>query len=414
MRPLLHLRYGLLLIALLTACAIQPTTSRSTASPEPGAQRPVSVVTLTLWHSWSGAKRDALNTIARSYEQAFPDVRIRLEEQPAPSIIRQYSNSVADGSAPQLLLMPGRYIGELAERQYVAPLDEALLAEPLSKLLSQAVASARIDGKLYAVPLTFDTLVLFYDRRRVAAPPETIADAINLNQEQRDQPPEQRPWSLCYYLSLENTLPYLSAFGGRVLGPDGEPVFASTDRDATQRWLSWLQGLQKNEHVLASLDFSTVDAQVQSGRVLSVIDWSQRRTTYAQVWGNDAVGVAALPLIAPEQAPQPLVLSEMIAVNPVASAEQRAAAANFLAYLVSNESQQTLLERGRLLPVHEAAAAAEPFWPIVQSAQPLMGSITTTGVWRPMNDMFRSVVSNAATANEALDSVSLLLQKPAP
>lgn len=404
-------------LCLLPACAA--TTNEPRTSPSPGAvvQPPPGIVRLTLWHSWSGAKLDALNNLARSYEQSHPDVRISLESKPASDMLRTYGLSVADGSAPQILLMLGRYVGELAERQYIAPLDDVFSAEDLAELLPQAVDSARFNDQLYAVPITFDTLTLFYDRRQISAPPETFDQVLELNAAQRSQPIEQRPLSLGYYLSLETTLPYLDAFGGAVFNQAGDPVFASQGREATLRWLDWLKSLQLSQDTIVSSDFSAVDAAIQQGRVLSAIDWARRRPAYAQVWGSDGVGIAGLPRLNAEAAPRPLVLSEVLCINTVVSVEQRTVAQDFLRYMIAKSSQETLWTRGQMLPVHQQVAVAEELQPVLASAsgaQPFTSKLAAATVWRPLNDMLRGVVANTVSANEAIDSAGAALQTPTP
>lgn len=404
-------------LCLLPACAATTAEPRTSPSPAVVVQQPPGMVNLTLWHSWSGAKLDALNNLARSYEQDHPDVRISLESRPASDMLRTYSLSVADGSAPQILLLLGRYVGELAERQYIAPLDEALSADDLSQLLPQAVDGARVNGQLYAVPITFDTLTLFYDRRQISAPPETFNQVLDLNAAQRDQPAEQRPLSLGYYLSLETTLPYLDAFGGTLFNQQGAPIFAGQSREATIRWLDWLKGLQTNQDTIVSPDFSAVDAAVQQGRVLSAIDWTRRRATYAQIWGPDGVGIAPLPQLDAESAPRPLVLSEVLAINTVVSPQQRAVAQDFLRYMAEQSSQETLWSRGQMLPVHRQVTVAKEMQPVLAAAagaQPFTSQLAATTVWRPLNDMLRNVITNATSTDEAINTAGTALQSPTP
>jgi maltose-binding protein MalE len=355
--------------------------------------------------------------LARSYEQAHPDVRISLQSQPATDILRTYSLSVADGSAPQILLILGRYVGELAERQYIAPLDDALGPETLEDILPQTLAGTRFNGQLYALPISFDTITLFYDRRQVSTPPPTFEHVVDLNVAQRSLPPDQRTLSLGYYVSLETTLPYLHAFGGALLDERGQPLFASQGRDATMRWLEWLKGLQSNENIIAAPNFSTVDAVVQQGRVLSAIDWAHRRSNYTQVWGADAVGIAGLPTLSTAGSPRPLVLSEALCINPVISLEQRVAAQDFLRYMVERSSQETLWNRGQLLPVHRHVSIDPKLQPVMEAmadTQPLTSEMAATSLWRPLNDMLRSVLLHAATPSEAIDTVGAALQKPTP
>ena len=406
----------LLALVLLSACTAT-TGSAPNSAISPAAQRQASPVILTVWHSWSGDKLQLLNRLARSYERANPDVRVRLEAQSAPEMLRRYNASVADDSAPQLLLTHGRYVAELAEQQYVAPLEQIVDSALLSEMLPQALDSVRVGDQLYGVPLSFDTLVLYYDKRRGAEPPASFDAVLALNSAEREAPPEQRPYSLAYYLMLETTLPYLASFGGAVLGEDGQPSFAGTGADASVAWLEWLQSLQADPQVLASADYSAVDAVVQSGRAWSVIDWSSQRAKYAQLWGAEAVGVTALPAPPSGEAPHPLLLTQVLCLNPVTSADQRTAAQGFLRYMAERSAQETLAARGTLLPVDRGVQdpTGAPFIAAAEQATALVGGVTNPAVWRPLNEMLRAALSGSTPAREAVTAAGAALQPlPSP
>ncbi|WP_026370504.1 sugar ABC transporter substrate-binding protein [Kallotenue papyrolyticum] len=406
MRRLVPFLNWVLLAILLVACA-SSQAGRSQA-PAPSASPVLKPpLMLTIWHSWSGAKLEALNSIAREYEQAYPEIRIRLVSQPLTDLVGNYSRSVADGAAPQLVILPGRYVAELAARQQLAPLDEPLSTAARETLLPALLDGVRINDRLYALPLTYDGLVLFYDRRHLPEAPATFEQILAL------RPPaeasaETRTWSLAYYLSLETTLPYLSAMGGALVDGAGRPIFASSGRNATQRWLSWLKQLQSQPQILASTDYSAVDAAVQAGRVWSAIDWGQRQEVYARAWSADVVGIAALPAIAADQPPATLALTEVLAINPVATAEQHAAALAFARTMIASPAQERLsraggmpARRGVAVPEERAAVQAA-----LQRVQTLVPATTMPPVWRPLSEVFRSVVANAAPIPEALDAVS--------
>lgn len=406
MRRLVPFLNWVLLAIVLVACA----SSRAGGSnaPVPSASPALTpALMLTIWHSWSGAKLEALNSIAREYEQAHPEIRIRLVSQPLTDLVGNYSRSVADGAAPQLVILPGRYVAELAARQQLAPLDEPLSAAAREALLPALLDGVRINDRLYAVPLTYDGLVLFYDRRHLPEAPTTF-EQLQALRPTAEASAETRTWSLAYYLALETTLPYLSAMGGALVDSAGRPIFAGSGRDATQRWLSWLKQLQSQPQMLVSTDYSAVDAAVQAGRVWSAIDWGQRQEVYARAWSADVVGIAALPAIVADQPPATLALSEVLAINPVATPEQHAAALAFARTMIAAPAQERLsraggmpARRGVAVPEERAAAQAA-----LQRVQTLAPATTTPSVWRPLSELFRSVVANAAPIPEALDAVS--------
>ncbi len=416
MRRRAILRYCIVLAALLTliGCASASATQTGSPSPQPNTG-PVEPIRLTIWHSWSGAQLSALNAVARSYEQDHPAVRIQLQMQPGAELVRSYSMSVADGSAPQLVLLPGRYLGELAQQQFIQPLEDAWSEEQPSGLLPQALDAAHVNGELYGVPVSFDTMVLFWDKRRVAEAPATWAAARELNAALRGEPPETRPYSMAYYLSLAGAMPYLEFFGGSVV--DGQqPVFTTAGRDATASWLEWLHSLPSDEQLIASADYNAVDSAVQQGRVLAGIDWARRRSMYEQAWGGaEAVGIAALPARQAGQTPRSLLLTDVLAINRAISPEQRAAALDFARAVAGKASQETLWSRGQLLPVHaeiEVDEATAPVLALADASQPLTSVVV--GMWDPLNGMVRNVLSNVSSPQEAIDAAGAALPSPSP
>lgn len=399
----------ILVVGLLATCATEPNTGAN-SSPTPAPHAPQST-TLTIWHSWHGAHQDALNALARTYEQANPNVRIRLESQPAATLLRSFQARVADDSAPQVLITSGRYIGELAERQYLMPLDAS--AYDLSELLPATRDGGLAGDQLYGVPLRFDALVLFYDRRAYAETPTSF--------EQLTATPSTSPvtdteqWSLGYYLSLERTLPYLPAFGGALFDQDGAPVFATASRDATIRWLAWLRDLHADPTVRATPDFSMLDADIQQGRIAAVVDWTSKRADYEQLWGPDAVGIAPLPSIDAGE-PQTMVSTEVACINAVTSPEQRATAEDFLRFSLGPSAQSLLVEqsRGALLPVQQDVSVndqGEAIRQAIGSAQPFNSQLAARNVWQALDDMVRSVVLNANNPADAVDAAAHAMQQ---
>ncbi len=396
-----------MLAAACSATTPSQPTPQPTPAPTTGAATPPLV--LTLWHSWSGRSAQALDLLARRYEQNHPDVRISLRSRPAASLVRDYSAGVADGSAPQMLLVRSRYLGELAERRYVLPLQDKSVQERLGDLLPAAVDGGRIGGILHALPITFDSLVLFYDRRQMPQPPKTLDDAIAFVPPQATASPE-RSWGLAYYLSAPTTLPYLNVFGGSLLGPGGTIALDDANRAGTLRWLEWIQSLHSDQRTTATDDFGVVDSLIQSNRVAAAIDWSYRLADYQRLWGEDAVGLAPLPDLGGQSAsPTPWLLSDVICVNTVTSQQQRAAAVDFLVFLVSGSAQELLWSRGSEQPVNRRAqvdGAAKAIAGIVAGTVAFPNTTAASRAWPVLDEMVRSVLAGSATPAEAFDKAA--------
>ena len=421
--PLLTLfRLALLQSVLwLVACSAAPVvepapTPQPTGSPEVVAPQPDRLM-LTLWHSWSGRNAQALDVLARRYEQSHPNIRVSLKAHSSASLVRDYSAIVADGNAPQLLIVPHRYLGELAERRHVLPLEATPLIERLGDLLPAAVEAGRVAGVLHGVPVTFESQMLFYDRRQMAEAPATLEPLLAFSPPQATATPD-RSWALAYYLSTATTLPYLRAFDGGVFAADGTVVLDTDRREGTLRWLEWLQSLQADQRALTIDDFGAVDAMVQSNRAAAVIDWSHRLADYQRIWGDDAVGLAPLPRVAAESAtPAAALLADVACINTVASAQQREAAVEFLQYLVSGPAQEILWSRGELFPVNQLASvdgAAETAIAMAPATVAFPNTVLHGRAWPLLDEMVRSVLSGSATPVEAVETAGAGLRALSP
>jgi len=393
------------LLVLLAACASSTTpTATSNSSPAPDQQPAPQITTLTIWHSWSGAQADALNDVARAYEQNNPLVRIRLEAQPAATLLRTFSARVADASAPQIVIAPSRYVHELAERKFVVSLDEASFA--LGDLLPAAVDGGRVRDQLYGVPLAWDALVLFHDRRVMPEAPASWEDLLAL--EPTTPVSDTAQWNVGYYLSLERTLPYVDVWNGALLDANGQPTFATASRDATIGWLQWLRALHTNPAVLATPNFSTLDERLQEGRVTSMIDWAHKRPAYEQLWGSaDGVGVAPLPTLQGKPS-RTLVRAEVAAINAVTTDDQRSTAEAFLRYATDAQAQTRLAQqsRGIVLPAHTGVpvdAHGEAMRVAAEHGQSFTGALDAT--WQSLDTMINTVV-NGGDAAQAVDKAS--------
>ena len=416
------LHFFVLLVFLLAACAsnTQPEpTPLPTATPQaapPVQQAPP--LELTMWHTWTGRGAQVLDLLARRYEQGHPNTRINLQARPAASLVRDYSASVANGSAPQLLLVLSRYVGELADRRHILPLDGQIADATLSDVLAPALDGARAVGRLHGMPLSYDSLVLFYDRRQIAEAPVTIDQLLAYVPPAAEPAAEQAlPTSrgLAFHLSAASALPYLPTFDGAVFEPDGAVGLDSTRREGTVRWLEWLQSLRANSRAYATEDFGAVDAMIQSNRIAASIDWTYRMPAYEQLWGKEAVGITALPRIDGQSpVPSTFLLSDVLCINTVTSAQQRAAATDFLAYLSGLEAQELLWTRGGQQPVNQAARVEGSAVDVASAGSTgvaFPNSVADGRAWPVLDEMVRSALAGSVTAVEAMETAASRLRE---
>jgi arabinogalactan oligomer / maltooligosaccharide transport system substrate-binding protein len=337
----------LLLLLLLTACAITAAQVPQNPTEPAGAAR--NGVTLVLWHGWSSVARQTLSRLVDQFNRQHPDGQIVLQPVPLATFDSDLRGALAAGSGPHIVLLPSTWVGSLAAKDALLPLDDLLPVAEQRAIIQSALGGGRArgaDGKqrLYAWPISIDTLALYYDKRNFLTPPADTA-ALLQNAHGLGAPDATPPrWGLALNLSVENMIGYLYAAGGEIFDADGKLVLGSAGRAGAERWLGWLGQLKDDKQLLARADSSIeVDRELKDGHVLMTFDWAHQLGFYRSLWGEN-LGVAQLPILsATKQSPVPYVRGDVLAINSRASAAEREAALAFLRFMSGTDAQHALL-----------------------------------------------------------------------
>ncbi len=171
--PVISLLVGL---TLLMACgggvtptaAPPPTSAPEEESPQataPTDETPEEVTTITWWtEPILKSNREAFLThIVDSFNAAHPD--IVLEVLFIADLDRVTRTAVQGGEGPDIVQSPGpAFVMDYVDAGHVLPLDE--YAEEYGwaeAIYPWAMDVGRVDGTLYSLPLTYETMVLFYN-----------------------------------------------------------------------------------------------------------------------------------------------------------------------------------------------------------------------------------------------------------
>ncbi len=333
-----------MLLLFMVACgAGVPAPTQPTS--EPGGS-----VTLLLWHGWAGADRLTLGRLVDRFNRMHPEGRVSLQAVPLATFVGDLRSAAITGSGPHMALIPNTWVGALATENILLPLDDDLSQAEQQELLPVTLSGAKArstDGtqRLYSLPIRFDTLALYYNTANLLSPPADTATMINSARGLSDARATPPIWGMALNLSLDNTIGYLYAFGGRIFDDNGQLVLADSSRAPAEQWLTWLNGLNTDQQMLVRVDSGiAVDRELKNGHALMTFDWSHQIGIYRNLWG-DHLGVAPLPRLSEtDQPPRGYVRSDVLAVNNRVSAAERHAAIAFLRYMVSDEVQMILVQ----------------------------------------------------------------------
>lgn len=415
---------ALLPLLTLIACAAQEGTGVQ-PTPVPATSRTI----LVLWHAWPQPESRTLARLIERFNRTTPEVQVVIQSRPATTLRADLATAIAEGGGPHVTIMSSHLLGGLADEGVLRSADNLLSADSVNQLLPSALGAARVPQPdaivLYGVPLTFDTLALYYNQANfIGAPPSDTEALLAAARGLTDATSTPPMWGLALNLGLDRTIGYMYAFGGQVFDDQGRVTLGLDGRNGTEAWLEWLVSLREDPRLLASLDGVAVDNALATQRAVMTIDWSHALATYTTLWPN-SLGLATLPrLTATGQAPQPYVQSDVLALNVRLSASERNAAARLAHFLVSEEAQRDLLRAGRqpVLLSLDLAADDPALAPTYQQASLVFREQAEAGlpmpntrvandlVWSSLSDMHSSVLRRLLTPAQAVEGTDALLR----
>lgn len=178
---------------LFAACAAVAFATLSACSS--GGSSPPSTVTLNFWTGFTGGDRPAYESLIKQFNDTHPNIQVTMNVQPWDTIAQKLPAALGTGQGPDLAT-PDYNAGTI--RQYaksglILPLDEAYGSGDTkinkAALPPKVVEGFQVNGKSYAVPANFATLLLYYNKDALAevglsGPPKTMQefadDAVKL------------------------------------------------------------------------------------------------------------------------------------------------------------------------------------------------------------------------------------------
>jgi len=181
------------------------------------------------------------------------------------------------------------WTAEFAEAGWILPWEENLARQVRRNRLAGAVSSAIYEERLWAIPFTTNTQLLWYRKDRVPTPPETWDEMISLAETLGDvgtiQVQGERYEGLTvFFVSL------LASAGGSVLAPGGEEV--SLEDEPTRRALAVMRRLATSP----AADPALANAREDQARLAFESGGSSFMVNYTYVWPSaraNSPGVAA-------------------------------------------------------------------------------------------------------------------------
>ncbi len=249
--------------------------------------------TLTLWHCLKGREEEALELVVRAHnlQSSCRIVTMRKEAEP---FMGELEAALTAGAGPDLVIWAHDKVGEWSEAGWILPLENRLDGAGRAEYLDTCIQALTYGGHLYGLPLSFETLIMYYNRDLVPRAPATTDEMIAACRRISD-PAAGRHGLLYERGNFYHHAMWLHGFGGDVFGPDGSFAARSS---AMERSIAFARDLAKVHGIVPD----TVEARTQvdlfnEGRagILLSGPWAYGLIDLRRV----NLGIAPLPVISP-------------------------------------------------------------------------------------------------------------------
>jgi arabinogalactan oligomer/maltooligosaccharide transport system substrate-binding protein len=370
--------------------ALQPAPSE-TPSEEltPSTSTPISPTSLpgpvkiTVWIT---QKSDALNKQITLYQETNPSVTISVTVVTQDKINDQWTQGVANGTAPDLMLADNTNLWKLLKAKAVQPLDEATKGS-LKGYTNTALSGMTIGGNLYGVPVRFELDGLLYNTSMVDNPPAKISDLSLLFRTGTKYGLVKSPTSL---------YGYMSAYGGTLADKNGRCIATPVGFEDA---LNDMRQVKKYGSFLVD-DPAIIREKFKAEQIAMILDNSSQLADYVQALGDK---VASAPMPGATNPASVIVKQTGFYINP---ASQNQKLAVDLALTLSNAQAQTAYMAEYWVPTRSDVQVKDPaikgFVDGAQTGYPIPQAAWFSNWEGPFLDMINQVYNNQFDIPDAI------------
>jgi len=197
--------------------------------------------TVVLWHSYTGAERDALAGVAAGFNEAHDDTRIKLVAVPYDAFADKITNAIPNGNGPDLVIFAHDRIGDWLAAGLIEPIEYFVDEQLADRFAYDALAAMAYDRSLYGLPLAVKSTALFYRTDMVSTPPRTTDELIEIGRALTDR--RTGNFGLVYEnADLYGHAAWLHGFGGEIFDDDGQLTIATPEAEAAMTFAQELGG----------------------------------------------------------------------------------------------------------------------------------------------------------------------------
>lgn len=408
-----------MLSTFLVSCRQTSTPAKSGASP----------VTITFWHNYSAQtpeNQTLKKVLIPKFEKENPNIKVNAVSYEWQDLHDKIVSSANTNTLPDVSRLDIAWVPEFQKSDILLQLDGKVdgFSGIASKLLSNAMDTAKINEHYYALALDTNTKMLFYNKQafkdaNLTAPTtmkEFISDAKKLSGKNKNG---QQVWGLDEAaLAGWNVCPYIWSCGGSITNDTYTKASGYINSTKTIAAVQMLADLVKSKSMTGynSGDIPATDG-FGTGRYMMLLDGPWKYSEMSGSYSSFKYSVVKMP--SGDGGSVSVLGGEDIAML---SSAHKDASWKFMKFMTSEFAQEQLAKCGQL-PANKSALDSDtvkqenyaPFIKAIKTAKIRPPVSTWSEIDNDISTSMTTVVNGKKTAKQAMDELAVkidqLLQK---
>lgn len=291
-------RHRIGLIALVAAASLSLVGCSS------GSSSPPAHVTVSFWNGLTGSDKPSVDAMVSAFNASQSRITVVNDAMPWDTLFQKALPSIAANAGPSVMSVDVNMIGQYVDAGALQPLDDFYGKGKLDdqNLVKSAVNATAVKGSKYGIPLSFFTIMLYWNKDLFAKagydhPPATwdefkeMASKLTITKPGSTKP-DQYAIALADHDGTQAFQSLLWNSGGGVFSADGTKP--TLDDPATLAGLNFWIGLVRNQHISPiGATGADADALFQSGKAAMLFEGPWVAPTFKNAGLN--FGVARTP-----------------------------------------------------------------------------------------------------------------------
>lgn len=375
--------------------------------------------TVTFWHAFSADSAEVAtldDILIPSFEEKFPDVDVEAVPVPYDELHQKLITAVAGDQLPDLVRADIIWVPQLADLGVLEPLSTSMpdFDEIADGVFPGPLATNLWKGEYYGLPLGTNTRVAMYNEEVFAAAGVEVPSTFEELSEVAPALKEAGAYAFADNgASGWNVLPWIWSAGGDIVNEDASEASGYLNSPESVAGIQALVDLYADEYLPPIIlgdagGLSTSDGLAQ-GAYATIYDGPWMYPIFAGQYPDFELKDA--PVFAGDGGSISVVGGEDIVLT--SSSENKAAAAEFLRFLLSEEAQLEMAKVGQmpvLADLRDGLTEINPYYATfvdqLADARPRPATPAWPQIDALIQDEIRAAIRGEKTVQEALDSAA--------